>query len=189
MAKKRLGNREIKARTDRRIEEVLDLIAAGAYSGRRTEQALAAKWSQVDGEPVAVSTAHNLAMQALRIHELRYKNDKEIRTRILARIDAIGDRAMANVRHERRRVRGGGYEMVAFPAPDFKSALKAAELVGKEFGMFELRLKLMEKDLQENSGLMLSVLDRVAGPEIALKVGQALLEELPDAQPSAEIKH
>lgn len=148
---------EARARkTDQRVGELLDLISAGAHFGRSTLKRKAEEWG------LSLSQAYHLDAMAYRHLRLMAEKDPDLKTRIFERIHGLMNAAMGRTKLERRKNRASpsGYDLIKVPDPDFKSALRAAELLGREVGMFRQQIDVTQKT--ELSGLSDEQLEALA---------------------------
>lgn len=153
--KKGAIGRDRQAYVDARVNELIELMLDGKFHGGKTELAISKR------EDVAFNTVQGWASQASRfIRRAAWENQAEVKTRILAGIEALKNQAM---NYERVVLHKDGKKVIkrtVEKASNFNAALKAYELQLRVYGM--LRDELHVTHSEQFEGWTREELDRFA---------------------------
>lgn len=127
--------RDTRTVSERRIDEVVELMTSFRWVPGPSHRSLAKAWG------VSVSMVEHVAAEASRVVRrlVRADHKEEIAARLATNIELIGARAMARTRRRWRKTAepDGRVSYVEYvqPDPDFGSALRAQELAAKLLGV------------------------------------------------------
>ena len=123
-------DRAEKSRTEERVDRIMEMMTGGRWVAGTSHRQLGKEWE------LTVTTVERLAAEASRVlRRVTRGDDEEVRTRILAGIEAIRVRCELKTRRKSRKKADGSWQDVEVPDPDYHTALRAYELQGKFLGL------------------------------------------------------